>query len=62
MKIREISYMIDLETGKLLKEIVFLESKLLEVDDPNEIAQQNFERDEYLAEERMEREREEEEL
>jgi len=62
MKTRDQIEMIDLETGKLLKEICILEYKLIEQDNQEAIGEQNFEREEYKTAEREQAEQEISEL
>ena len=62
MKTRDQIEMIDLETGKLLKEICILEYKLIEQDNQEGIAEQNFETEEYKTADRVQAEQEISEL
>jgi len=62
MKTRDQIEMIDLETGKLLKEICILEYKLIEQDNQEGVAEQNFETEEYKIAEREQVEQEISEL
>lgn len=62
MKTRDQIEMIDLETGKLLKEICILEYKLIEQDNQEGVAEQNFETEEYETAEREQAEQEISEL
>ena len=62
MKTRDQIEMIDLETGKLLKEICILEYKLIEQDNQEGVAEQNFENEEYKTAEREQAEQEISEL
>lgn len=62
MKTRDQIGMIDLETGKLLKEICILEYKLIEQGNQEGIAEQNFETEEYKTADREQAEQEISEL